>query len=104
MSFSGQRGSREVRDQQYREDRAERERIVRCKGLMYLHQTDKAILVQEGPDLAGLEWKIHGKQSWLPKARVRSSPSFNTYMDRFDPLEFVDIPKWLADEKEMIYE
>jgi hypothetical protein len=103
-SFSNDKSSRERRHEDYKAERAEKERTVVCKGLHYLHQTEKAVLVQEGEDLAGENWRKDGREVWLPKARVRTEPSLNRYLERGDPLEKVELPKWLADEKELMYD
>ena len=104
MSFSGHKTDFDRRREMTKQERAERERTVVCKGLHYLHQTDNAVLVQEGEDLAGTEWKVHGRQVWIPKRFIRTEPSYNSYLDRFDPLDRVELPKWMADEKELMYE
>jgi hypothetical protein len=104
MSFSGNKSSFDRRQDDYKADKAERERAVVCKGLHYIHQTDKSVLVQEGEDLAGVEWKSHGRQVWLPKSQIRTEPSYNRYLERWDSLDKVELPKWLADERELFYE
>lgn len=103
MSFSGEKTSFQRRQDDSRADRQERERVVVCKGLHYVHQTEKAVLVMEGEDLAGVEWK-RGREIWLQKRFIRTEPSYNSYMERWDPLDKVELPKWLADEKELMYE
>lgn len=104
MSHSGRRTDYEERQEQQKAYVREGDEIVTCKNLVYLHQTEKAVLVQEGPELAGDEWRKHGKKSWLPKsAIVRCIPSFNSYIEAGDAVE-IQIRKRLAEEKEMVYE
>ena len=101
-SHSGNKLPFELRSEEGRAEARASERQVICKGLVYVHQTEKAILVQEGDGLAGVEWRIHGKKTWFPKSAVICEPD----MRMLDPGDMVELrmTKRLAEEKEMFYE
>jgi len=84
---------------------------VTVKNLMFLHQTNAAILVKEDPEEGGSNIKF-----WLPKSmlcRVITAQGESTQfvlpgnvldlIERGDSLTVV-IPKWLAVQKECFYE
>ena len=58
--------------------------------VVYVHATDSAILVD-----AGLEENV-----WLPKSQVECDTLFDD-MEEGSPYD-IEIPEWLAEEKELI--
>lgn len=97
--------------QEERQEEEGKYRSVTVKNLIFLHQTAAAILVKEDEEAGGSDLKY-----WLPKSQLRSIKSvFGTstglqregnvldIIEKGNSLE-VTIPKWLADEKECIYE
>lgn len=101
-SHSGEKSPFERRREDRLADQLAGQVRVLCKGLIYLHQTEKAILVQEGEGLAGIEWRTYGKKTWFPKSAVNCSPYILT-LKPGDEVE-MDMTKRLAEEKEMLYE
>jgi hypothetical protein len=99
---SGRKLPFELRSEEGRAEKRASERQVTCKGLVYVHQTEKAILVQEGEDLAGPRWRIDGKKTWFPKSAVGCVPGMRS-LDVGDMVELT-MTKRLADEKEMMYD
>jgi hypothetical protein len=103
MSHSGRRGAWEERGDQQRAHHREQEVTVVCKNLVYLHKTPKGgVLVQENRELAGDNWRVDGKKTWVPAQACLFSPPLNM-LTPGDAVS-VELPKRLADEKEMFYE
>lgn len=96
MTFT--RGS-DPRDLERRRDNAERYRPVTCKYLVTVHVTDKALLVIEGEESGGND----PRKIWIPRSQiVRCEPALKD-LERDDEVD-VTLPKWLADEKELLYD
>lgn len=96
MTFTG---GNDPRDIERRRESQERYRPVTCKYLVTVHVTDKALLVIEGEESGG----NNPRKIWIPISQiVRSTPAINT-LERDDEVE-VTLPKWLADEKELLYD
>jgi hypothetical protein len=70
---------------------------VKVIGMTVLSTTDKAILVTE------TEAMPDGPRQWVPKSQMRDCSPTLSSVERDDEIEF-SVPRWLADEKEFLYE
>lgn len=84
---------------QRREANNERFQRVLIRHMVVLHVTEKAVLVMENEDLAG----DARREVWIPKSQASAWDPPLRELDKGDAVQF-EIPRWLADEKELHYE
>lgn len=78
----------------------DRYRLVKVKGYTAIAVTDKAILIVLSDEL---DQGPNAVRSWIPKSQMRSvTPSLES-VEKDDAVEF-SLPKWMVDEKGLIYE
>lgn len=97
--------SREDLDEQRIADRNERNSSVRVRGLVVLHKTEKALLVIDKEILESAEQggNVLPFKVWLPISQIhKASPELRS-IDKGDEVELW-VPKWLAVEKEFLYD
>lgn len=87
-------------------DENPRFRDVVVRGLVVLHATDKAILVIEKDTLDACQ--ANGDtttpfKKWVPRSQVRRCSEPLHLVCKDDTIDLT-LPKWLAEEKEFMYE
>lgn len=93
MTFTrGDDPRRAQRDAEFKE----RAREVLVKHLRVKVVTARAVLFQEKEE-------VGDREIWIPKSQIRRSEPNVLKMERGDDAE-IWIPKWLAEEKEFLYE
>lgn len=79
---------------------------VLVRDLLVFHVTDKAILVVEKDTVEDSRVKGYSLQpfkKWLPRSQIRRATPLIQSLDPDDVVEVV-IPRWLAEEKEMMFD
>lgn len=72
---------------------------VEVKSLTVIAETNKAILVVEDFESCGDK----PRQIWLPRSQITNCIPPLPSLEKDDVIESLWVPRWLADEKELLY-